>query len=367
MATKTDTALEKALAAALKAAGGKSTGSKAKRKPFGKTKVGRLWRKEREGWKERKSARKNHRKPKIKARRTLFAERMKARTERLRFGSAHCGSCGARMSGKDAAGHVCGGSKAGPEKFSKAKAQLQAIARKEAKRRTRGGTDRDAKRNHRQQRKDAMTRPARMADTVARRAVLIAGFAGRCAHCNAITYYREDHDCQPSSSTTNATPSTAPANSTPNATPSATPSPTQGKAGPAMTSPNKNGSGGGGGPSAHAQAIAQAMHNWAQSVPGTHAEMEADMRSMQWLFASAIPGAIQARGQAMIAKQFHPETIRPLLGVESNCAQAGAHFMECYLAITMMYKALLEHYAAGTPDPGRTYLSDGRVPAAATP
>jgi hypothetical protein len=380
MATKTDTSLEKALAAALKAAGVKSTGSKTKRKPFGKGRVGRLWRKEREGWKERKAARKGNREPKIKTRRARFAERFKARVERLRYGSAHCGNCGARMSGKDAAGHTCGG-KSSPEKFTKMKAQLRDVARKEVKRQ---GTNREARRDHRQARKDTMTRPARVADTVIRRTALVAGFAGRCTECNSIirnheatthkcwsaertagTDSRADNTTQPGGKrlgTDNATqPNPAPATSN-GATPPAT-QPNR-KAGPAMTSPN--GKGGGGGPSGHAQAIAQAMHNWAQNVPGTHSEMEADMRSMQWLFASAMPSAIQARGQAMLAKQFHPECIRPLIGVETNCAQAGAGFMECYMAITTMYKALLEHYAAGTPDPGRTYLSDGRVPAGAT-
>lgn len=383
MATKTDAPTAKALAAALKAAGLKTSKSKSKRKPFGKTKAGKLWAKEREGWKERKAARKGNREPKIKTRRARFAERMKTRVERLRHGSAHCGNCGARMSGKDAAGHTCG-AKGNTEKFTKAKAQLRDIARKETKRRS---TNRESKRNHRQTRKDTMTRPARMADTVLRRGALVAGFAGRCTECNSVirndeaathkcwtaeraagTDSRADNTAQPGGKRIGTDNATAPG---PTSSPGPAPDPVTGgntapssqpnrKAGPAMTSPN---GGGLGGPNQVAQSIAQAMHNWAQNVPKTHTEMENDMRSMRWLFASAIPSAIQARGQTMIAKQFHPETIRPLIGAEAACAQASTHYMECYMAITQMYKALLEHYAAGTPDPGRTYLSNGRQPA----
>jgi hypothetical protein len=145
--------------------------------------------------------------------------------------------------------------------------------------------------------------------------------------------------------------------------------------GPGMTAPatappaGGNGapaSGGGGGTgggagAASAQALVQAMSAWANEMPTTHEEMTAKMNATREAMSQmgAMVGQFQ---QLMVAKQFHPECVQPLTGMATHLAEAGNGATETLMAIERVYAPLLAHYRSGTPDPGQTYLSDGRRP-----
>jgi predicted Zn-ribbon and HTH transcriptional regulator len=118
---------------------------------------------------------------------------------------------------------------------------------------------------------------------------------------------------------------------------------------------------GGGAGAASAQALVQAMSAWANEMPNTHEEMTAKMNATRAAMSQmgSLVGQFQ---QAMVAKGFHPECVQPLTGTATHLAEAGNGCTEALMAIERVYAALLAHYRSGTPDPGQTYLSDGRRP-----
>lgn len=103
------------------------------------------------------------------------------------------------------------------------------------------------------------------------------------------------------------------------------------------------------------------MSAWANEMPNTHEEMTAKMNATRAAMSQmgAMVGQFQ---QAMVAKGFHPECVQPLTGTATHLAEAGNGCTEALMAIERVYAALLAHYRSGTPDPGQTYLSDGRRP-----
>lgn len=363
----------------------------------------RWWRNEATGWAERKAARKENREPKLKTRRAKARERVKGKAQSLTHGTAKCTHCGVSMSGKDAAGHVCGTATKTGGKFSKAKAQLKAMDRKGAMRH-----DPDAKRAHRDHRKATMTRPARVADTVKRRAVLVAGFGGRCTECNTVLRNSEvaGHKCwsperlagtdgapdnpNPGGArlgTSNATqrPATSPDPTAPNPDSGPTDtgvdpliSPTAGNApdstttnreGPDMTAPTKttNGSpGGGGGGTASAAQIVAAWSAWSQEHPAGHAEMTNKMNATRQAVGQTA-NHIGAFAQWMATPRanggggFHPTCVQPLCNAAARMAESAGAFTDVLQAIAQVYGPVLAHYQSGVADPGSKYFSDGRV------
>jgi hypothetical protein len=261
------------------------------------------------------------------------------------------------------------------------------------------------RKHNKAQRKADMTPGQRAKDRASRMWGRAVNRDAVCAHCGWVVKDGEDHDCSKLPTPTNLDDPAAvaakaarqaPATSTPAAPAAATgfgaiaaamtarahgrkqaqqqPAQPNGK-GPGMTAPatappaSSNGapaSGGGGGTgggagAASAQALVQAMSAWANEMPTTHEEMTAKMNATREALSQmgSMVGQFQ---QLMVAKGFHPECVQPLTGSATHLAEAGNGATETLMAIERVYAPLLAHYRSGTPDPGQTYLSDGRRP-----
>lgn len=263
------------------------------------------------------------------------------------------------------------------------------------------------RRHNAEQRKANMTLGQRAKDRAGRAWGRATNRAAVCSRCHWVIRDGEDHDCSTVPTPTNLDDPAAvaakaagqvPAASA--ATPTATAAAagfgaiaaamtvrahgrkqaqqsaaTNGK-GPGMTAPTtaptaagngnapraSGGSGtGGGAGAASAQALVQAMTAWANEMPTTHEEMTAKMNATREAFSqmSAMIGQFQ---QHLVAKGFHPECVQPLTGAATHLAEAGNSFTQTIMTIERVYAPLLAHYRSGTPDPGQTYLSDGRRP-----
>jgi hypothetical protein len=232
-------------------------------------------------------------------------------------------------------------------------------------------------------RRDNMTRTARAWDTVQRYDSRFAGDGAKCATCHTTLHADEiaGHKCgitaythpayqAPSSPATASTPPTAPA-----AAPTPSKAPTNGGS-PAMAWGSKSGngstgggtttsSGGSGNSAAHAGTVLQAMQAWSQDIPKTHGEMLGMLAAMNQMCVgigdtvrqfqnNLVNMGTDAEGNA---KGFHPSCVQQLNGVADTIAGAGAGFTATGVAITQHYQALIDHYAGGTPSPGRNYLS----------
>jgi hypothetical protein len=263
------------------------------------------------------------------------------------------------------------------------------------------------RRHNAEQRKANMTLGQRAKDRAGRAWGRATNRAAVCSRCRWVIRDGEDHDCSTVPTPTNlddpaavaakaAEQTPAASAATPTATAAATgfgaiaaamtvrahgrkqaqqSAATNGK-GPGMTAPataptaagNGNaprasgGSGtGGGAGAASAQALVQAMTAWANEMPTTHEEMTAKMNATREALSQmgSMVGQFQ---QLMVAKGFHPECVQPLTGTATHLAEAGNGATETLMAIERVYAPLLAHYRSGTPDPGQTYLSDGRRP-----
>lgn len=407
--------------------------------------VHRASKREADGWRNRREARKQNRPPDIPSRRSILASKARARHEAIKAklaGTHSCAGCGQSFATGRALGeHACaknrkakapktqattqaaaaGGAALGKAVAAAAKGKIDHSTRPDpnlmaaghaaaaaitaeqlgpkylkAKARASG---RDWRKHNKDQRKADMTFGQRIKDRAARGKDRALNRAGRCVQCGWTVREGEDHDCQtprptnlddPAAVAAAAAGATAAATAAPSAAttaqqmtrrswlrrnqqPQQQPTP-QGRQA-AMTAPapaappaaggnGATGSGGGGSGTAAAQALVSAMQAWANEMPTTHQEMTAKMNASREAFAqmSQLIGQFQ---QAMVAKRFHPECAQPLTGVANHLAEGANGFTETLMTIERVYAPLLAHYRSGTPDPGQTYLSDGRVPAGA--
>lgn len=247
------------------------------------------------------------------------------------------------------------------------------------------------------QRKAAMTRRSRMADRIGREARAAIGDGARCVQCGWAIRQGEYHNCQedpnakraqqgPDPATgaqappTNAQPAptktpktpappTTPPNSTPKA-PTAAPGGTTTGKGAAMTAPaaapSTNGSApspsgnssGGPGPGL-AATIEQAWAAWCQDIPEFHDDMIVKMNATREMMGR-VATMIQDHASQLVAAEFHPECVTPLLSASAQTLETANHFTNVLMAIERIYAGPLAHYRSGIPDPGEKYLSSGR-------
>lgn len=235
------------------------------------------------------------------------------------------------------------------------------------------------------QRKKTMNFGKRFADRTGREVGALTGATIKCAACGWKLHPGEDHDCQghaqqstPAATTAPAPasspqPAAQPAGKTPAVSKTSKPATppsggsTTGKgaavAAPAAA-PSNNGapqpSGGGTGPGVGlAAAIEQAVAAWCQDIPEFHDDMIAKMNTTREVWAR-IGNMFQEHAGQLVAADFHPECVSPLLSISASMIESSNHFTNVLMAIERVYQGPLAHYRSGIPDPGEKYLSSGR-------
>lgn len=328
----------------------------------------RLLRREGEGIRERKRARKEYRNPTIPTHTQNIKNRL---TERRGKPRAQCAGCGSALHPDAVATHTCGETKAEQSAAMSAATQnKQAVKAWKRHARTNresqsgppGAADsvkahRLAVRDERRQ----MTKGQRAKEFAKRWTQRAIGTGGKCETCRRTLSADEfhDHDCMKSpasasGATTTATGATAPpvpANApapAPNPNQAATPSPAPGTNGRnAMTAPagTSNGTGaGGGGGTAHA--IAQAFSAWAHDIPQSHEEMRTKAYMTQQSLAAAAR-SVEELQAALIKMRIHPACVQPLAQTSTSLAEAGQGVVNMYMQIEAVYAAALAQARAG--------------------
>ena len=106
-------------------------------------------------------------------------------------------------------------------------------------------------------------------------------------------------------------------------------------------------------------AIEQSWRAWCDDIPEFHDDMIVKMNMTREMMGR-IANMLQEHAGRLVAAEFHPETVTPLLSASAQTLETANHFTNVLAAIERVYGPLLAHYRAGIPDPGEKYLSSGR-------
>jgi hypothetical protein len=237
-------------------------------------------------------------------------------------------------------------------------------------------------------RKQDMKWHERARDRAGREAGAAVGRNAKCVQCGWKIRPGEQHDCQGRRSNAKTGPDPAAGAQSPPAAPAKAPAPAKTPApapskpvavpkpangggatgkGAAMTAPaTTNGSAptpsgnssGGPGPGL-AAALVQAWGAWCQDIPEFHDDMIVKMNATREAMGQ-IATMLQDHAAQLVAAEFHPECVTPLLSASAQTLETANHFTNVLMAIERVYGPLLNHYRSGIPDPGEKYLSSGR-------
>lgn len=367
----------------------------------------RFGKKEAEGWRERRTAAKEHRDPTIPTRRARAREGLKAKIDGHRSFTV-CHSCGSSLDQTEATNHDCvRGGKA--ERGAKARAQMAELDRRAP---VLSQEAQDHLAAHKAMRKRQMTFKQRTVDTVMRNVAHGMGFAADCPSCGRILYGDERHQCRkpdpkpdpkpaatpaasstpaatpvgsssapppagpgavstapllrtpvpaaaPAAGSTPATPKAAPATATTPASPAATTSSTNGKR-PAMTAPASTPTTTAG-VSAAARAIIQGF-----TVVGN--EPLTTLHALQYNFASLREafrhGTLSIEQMQNIVgaplggtnERLDPPCLESLSLIPIALAESALALDRTIAAVRARYRDIINHYESGVPTPGKKFF-----------